>query len=97
MSRSPSRRGWRRSSSAADAGDLDHALDPFRSALPTDLADVAGNTSDGVHTAAAGGVWPALVRGSGGVEDESGEPVTRGEPHRLEPAAALLLCPLEAW
>ena len=38
-----------------------------------DLADVAGNASDGVHIAAAGGVWQTLVFGFGGVRDFDGE------------------------
>ena len=45
----------------------------FRYALLMDLADVAGNTSDGVHIAATGGVWMALVFGFGGVHDHAGE------------------------
>ncbi len=58
---------------AAEIGDLDRALDYFNFALFMDLGDVAGNTSDGVHIAAAGGLWQALVSGFGGVEDEAGE------------------------
>ena len=38
-----------------------------------DLADVAGNTSDGVHIASAAGVWQALVFGFGGVREYDGE------------------------
>ena len=38
-----------------------------------DLADVAGNVSDGVHVASAAGVWMALVFGFGGVRDYGGE------------------------
>jgi alpha,alpha-trehalose phosphorylase len=34
---------------------------------------VAGNASDGVHVAAAGGVWMALTFGFGGVRDFDGE------------------------
>jgi alpha,alpha-trehalose phosphorylase len=37
-----------------------------------DLANVAGNASDGVHIAAAGGVWSCLVFGFGGVRDFDG-------------------------
>jgi alpha,alpha-trehalose phosphorylase len=58
---------------AADVGDEQRALDYFRFALLVDLGDVAGNASDGVHIAAAGGVWQALVCGCGGVRDAAGE------------------------
>ena len=44
----------------------------FRYALLMDLADVAGNVSDGVHIASAAGVWQALVFGFGGVRDFDG-------------------------
>jgi alpha,alpha-trehalose phosphorylase len=37
-----------------------------------DLADVAGNASDGVHIACAADVWQALVFGFGGVRDFDG-------------------------
>ncbi|WP_217914846.1 glycoside hydrolase family 65 protein [Miltoncostaea marina] len=58
---------------AAEVGDERRALDYFRFALMIDLGDVAGNVSDGVHIAAAGGVWQALVCGFGGVRDHDGE------------------------
>jgi alpha,alpha-trehalose phosphorylase len=38
-----------------------------------DLANVAGNASDGVHIASAAGVWSALVFGFGGVRDFDGQ------------------------
>jgi alpha,alpha-trehalose phosphorylase len=57
---------------AAEVGDEDKAIDYFRFGLLVDLADVAGNASDGVHVAAAGGVWQALVFGFGGVRDSDG-------------------------
>jgi alpha,alpha-trehalose phosphorylase len=37
-----------------------------------DLADVAGNASDGVHVASTAGVWQALVFGFGGVREYDG-------------------------
>jgi alpha,alpha-trehalose phosphorylase len=58
---------------AAEVGDEAAALAYFRFALLMDLADVAGNASDGVHIASAAGVWQALVYGFGGVRDEAGE------------------------
>ena len=45
----------------------------LRFALLMDLADVAGNVSDGVHVAAAAGAWMALVFGFGGVSDFDGQ------------------------
>jgi alpha,alpha-trehalose phosphorylase len=42
-------------------------------ALLMDLADVAGNVSDGVHIASAAGGWMALVFGFGGVRDFDGQ------------------------
>ncbi|MGZ8471794.1 MAG: beta-phosphoglucomutase family hydrolase, partial [Gemmatirosa sp.] len=58
---------------AAEVGDEARALEYFRFALLLDLADAAGNASDGVHIASAAGVWQALVYGFGGVRDEGGE------------------------
>jgi alpha,alpha-trehalose phosphorylase len=57
---------------AAEIGDERRALDYFRFAVLMDLADVAGNASDGVHIASAAGVWQALVLGFGGVRDYDG-------------------------
>jgi alpha,alpha-trehalose phosphorylase len=58
---------------AAEIGDEERALEYFRFALLMDLADVAGNASDGVHIASAAGVWQALVFGFGGVRDFRGK------------------------
>jgi alpha,alpha-trehalose phosphorylase len=57
---------------AAEVGHRDAALDYFRQGLFADLADLHGNTSDGVHIASAGGVWNALVSGFGGMRQERG-------------------------
>lgn len=57
---------------AAEIGHSDEACRYFEYALMMDLADVAGNTSDGVHIASAAGVWQALVFGFGGVRDFDG-------------------------
>jgi alpha,alpha-trehalose phosphorylase len=57
---------------AAEIGDQQRALEYFRYALLMDLADVAGNVSDGVHIAAAAGSWMAIVNGFGGVRDYNG-------------------------
>ncbi len=58
---------------AADLGYEDKAVEYFRNAAFMDLADVAGNTADGVHVASAGGVWMAVVYGFGGLRDSDGE------------------------
>jgi alpha,alpha-trehalose phosphorylase len=58
---------------AAEVGEAQRAVDYFLFALRMDLADVAGNASDGVHIAAAGGVWQCLVFGFGGARDHGGE------------------------
>ena len=57
---------------AAEIGDQERALQYFRYALLMDLADAAGNASDGVHIAAAAGSWMAIVNGFGGVRDYDG-------------------------
>jgi alpha,alpha-trehalose phosphorylase len=57
---------------AAEIGEDKMARDYFRFAMLMDLADLAGNASDGVHIASAAGVWQALVFGFGGVRDFGG-------------------------
>jgi alpha,alpha-trehalose phosphorylase len=57
---------------AAEIGLDEVAAAHFQHALFMDLADLAGNTTDGVHMASAGGVWMALVFGFGGVRDHGG-------------------------
>ena len=57
---------------AAELGDDAKAIEYFRYGLFMDLADVAGNVADGVHVAAAGGVWLSLVYGFGGMRDVDG-------------------------
>ena len=57
---------------AAEIGYPDVAMEHFQHALFMDLADLAGNTTDGVHMASAGGVWMALVFGFGGLRDHGG-------------------------
>ncbi len=57
---------------AAEIGKDDKALEYFRYALMMDLADIAGNVSDGVHVASTGGAWMSLVFGFGGVRDFDG-------------------------
>jgi alpha,alpha-trehalose phosphorylase len=58
---------------ASEIGDEERATDYFRFALLMDLADIAGNVSDGIHVASAAGAWMALVFGFGGVRDFDGQ------------------------
>lgn len=57
---------------AAEIGDAAAASRYFDFALLMDLANLAGNVSDGVHIASAAGAWMALVFGFGGVRDFDG-------------------------
>ncbi|WP_156760533.1 glycoside hydrolase family 65 protein [Microbacterium karelineae] len=57
---------------AAEVGYQDLALEYFEHSLFVDLADLHGNASDGVHIAAAGGAWMALVCGFAGMRDYGG-------------------------
>ena len=57
---------------ASEIGDDRAAARYFDFALLMDLADVAGNVSDGVHIASTAGAWMALVLGFGGVRDFDG-------------------------
>lgn len=67
---------------AAEVGYPEKALQHFERALFMDLADLAGNTTAGVHMASAGGVWMALVYGFGGLRDHRGR--LRFEPRLPE-------------
>ena len=58
---------------ASEIGAEDAACGYLDFALLTDLADAAGNASDGVHIASAAGGWMALVFGFGGVRDFDGQ------------------------
>jgi alpha,alpha-trehalose phosphorylase len=57
---------------AAEVGYRELALRYFHSSLFVDLADLHGNTSEGVHVASTGGVWTALTSGFGGMRDYNG-------------------------
>lgn len=50
-----------------EVGDDDRALHYFAHALATDITDVHGNTSEGMHAASAGGTWQAVVMGFAGM------------------------------
>lgn len=57
---------------AAEVGYHEAAMDYFRRAAYVDLADLHGNTVDGLHIASAGGVWSALAFGFAGMGDRNG-------------------------
>ncbi len=60
---------------AAEVGYHELALTYFHAALFVDLADLHGNTSEGVHVASAAGTWNVLASGFGGMRDRhDGEP-----------------------
>ncbi|MDR0283737.1 MAG: glycoside hydrolase family 65 protein [Propionibacteriaceae bacterium] len=65
---------------AARVGHLGLAESYFRQGLGTDLANTHGNTTDGVHVAAAGATWATLVLGFGGFRDYSGWYLDPGLP-----------------
>jgi kojibiose phosphorylase len=52
---------------AARADLPDDAMEHFRRAAFSDLDDVRGNADDGIHAAACGGVWQAVVLGFAGL------------------------------
>jgi kojibiose phosphorylase len=52
---------------AARLGDMETALRYFRQAREIDLANNMGNASGGVHIAAIGGLWQAIVFGFAGL------------------------------
>lgn len=57
---------------AAEVGQMRLAYDYLGEAAMMDLEDLEGNTRDGIHIAALGGTWFALVFGFGGMRDQSG-------------------------
>ena len=57
---------------ASEIGDEEAACRYLDLAILMDLADVAGNASNGVHIASSAGSWMGLVFGFGGVRDFDG-------------------------
>lgn len=57
---------------AADVGDRNKAYRFFNVALHTDLSNLHGNTSVGIHIASIGGTWQILINGFAGVRIEKG-------------------------
>jgi alpha,alpha-trehalose phosphorylase len=64
---------------AAEVGHQELSLKHFRHGVFVDLADLHGNTKDGVHVASTGGVWLNVVAGFGGFRDDDG--VLSLDPH----------------
>jgi trehalose/maltose hydrolase-like predicted phosphorylase len=76
---SPAMHAW----VAARLGLNEEAYELFYHAAHIDLQDNKGNVKDGIHAAACGGVWQALVFGFCGLKiDERGEPAL--DPHLPE-------------
>lgn len=57
---------------AAEVGHLDLALDYLAETVLTDLHDLHDNVHNGLHLAALGGAWLAVVAGLGGMRDHGG-------------------------
>lgn len=62
---------------AARLGDMELASRYYRQAATIDLADAMGNAAGGVHAAALGGLWQAVVFGFGGLQLSEDGPRTR--------------------
>ena len=58
---------------ASAVGYAHAALRYFEHACAIDLLGTHGNTADGIHVAACGGTWMALVAGFGGLRDVHGD------------------------
>ncbi|WP_020500326.1 glycoside hydrolase family 65 protein [Sciscionella marina] len=57
---------------AAETGFLDLAYDYFAEVCLTDLNDLHGNVSQGVHIGSLAGAWTSVVAGFGGMRDHDG-------------------------
>jgi alpha,alpha-trehalose phosphorylase len=57
---------------AAELGYHDKAWRYFADAAAMDLGDIGGNVRDGLHIAALGGTWMALVHGFAGLREHAG-------------------------
>lgn len=61
---------------AAEVGHDELAMKYFDEALYADVANLHGNTADGIHLASAGGIWLSVVSGFGGLRDSGGQGLT---------------------
>ncbi|MBI2264915.1 MAG: glycoside hydrolase family 65 protein [Armatimonadetes bacterium] len=76
---------------ASDLGETEKAYSYFVQSVNLDLADRMGNSSHGLHMAAMGGSWQALVFGFGGVKmTEEGLEVAPRLPRNWESLAFTL-------
>ncbi len=66
---SPAMHAW----AACQAGKPEQAYQFFQLSARTDLENIRGNAGDGVHAAAAGGLWEALVFGFAGLGIKNGK------------------------
>jgi len=58
---------------AAETGDTPKAFDYFNKTVRMDIADVNGNSRDGIHTACMAGSWMSIVYGFAGFRDYNGK------------------------
>jgi alpha,alpha-trehalose phosphorylase len=77
---------------AAQAGDMEKAIQYGMAALLMDLDDVGGNVKDGCHIASMGGTWMMLIYGLGGMRDADG--ILSFSPRRAPEDNAILRFPL---
>jgi len=56
-----------------EVGDPSRAVQYFRRAAFVDLADLQGNTQEGIYIASAGGTWQMIVCGFGGFRVRNGQ------------------------
>lgn len=61
---------------AAEVGYEELAQRYFMESLFADVCNLHANTTDGIHLAAAGGVWSTLVCGFGGLRDTGGTDIS---------------------
>ncbi len=58
---------------ACECGYLQQAYNLFNLSLRTDISNIYGNTSEGIHAACLGGTWQTVIFGFGGVSFKKGK------------------------
>ncbi|MFV0318139.1 MAG: glycoside hydrolase family 65 protein [Microthrixaceae bacterium] len=58
---------------ATELGLTQNGLEYFVQSALVDLLDLSGNVCDGIHLAACGGTWQAMIHGFGGFRDHGGD------------------------